>query len=281
MIGIAALLAGAAAVAPPPASVAPPKVAVPASSDDEIWAIASRVGTAEAYRLYLQRFGPNGAHVAEAYVALRALIGAIAAPPAPPAPPPPPPPPVTLVPGPADPCISLYVDQKLGQRDTPEGRAWLAARRSNRVSAYQAFAAAMPSGVCAAQARQTIARRAEWRSVFKDVPGFGPIEPRLLRPRTLEQDDYPPRALRLEQQGRVKVRFAVAEDGTVEDCRVDVSSGHAELDEDTCDLVTIRFRYDPARDAAGRPIRSAASRSFQWQIEPDQTPPTAPPPPRP
>jgi TonB family protein len=282
MLAIAALLGSAVAVAPPRSRVpvrppVPPPTAAPAvhGSDADVWALATRSGTKEGYFVYLRRF-PNGFHAAEAIDALRRLGDPmLTAPPAPPAPPatavsaprvPPPPP---------DPCIALLVDQETGNRDTPEGRAYLAARRSNRVSAYRACLAAMPKSVCAAAVQRRIDFRAEKSARMKAIAGFGPLPSKLLDPHTIEEDDYPPLALRKEQQGTVAVAWDVAEDGVVEDCRLVLSSGHVELDEGTCELVTARFRYDPARDAAGRVIRSTGRQTFRWQIAPD-TQPVAP-----
>lgn len=78
--------------------------------------------------------------------------------------------------------------------------------------------------------------------------------------------DYPRAARRAGIQGSVSVRFTVKTDGSVAGCRVTRSSGHPALDETTCRLVQRRFRYEPARDAAGRPASENVSRTFDWLL---------------
>lgn len=270
MIGIAVFLAGAAPI------VVPASPMQPAASDEQVWALVQRVGSKDAYFLYLDRFLPGGAHVEEAFAALRAL-GVATAPPAPPPPPVPPAPPITPMPtAPRDPCLELIVDQGMGRRDTAEGRAYTAVRASNRVSAYRAFLSATPGGVCAGEARDVIEARARLRQQIHDIPGLGPLAPRRVSPRALTASAYPPEAIRKEQQGTVAAEWAVAEDGIVEDCHVVRSSGYAELDRGTCVFVTLRYRYDPARDAAGRPVRASGGFTFQWVLAPE-SPPALPP----
>jgi protein TonB len=78
--------------------------------------------------------------------------------------------------------------------------------------------------------------------------------------------DYPPAARRAGIEGSVAVRFTVESDGTVSGCRVTRSTANAELDETTCRLIERRFRYDPARDAAGRPVPETVTRTFDWLL---------------
>jgi len=63
--------------------------------------------------------------------------------------------------------------------------------------------------------------------------------------------------------GTVVVSFRVRSDGAADRCSVVRSSGYAVFDEATCRLIQQRFRYRPARDAAGRPI--------DWEIRTDYT----------
>jgi protein TonB len=78
--------------------------------------------------------------------------------------------------------------------------------------------------------------------------------------------DYPRGAMRAGAEGTVRVRYVVGTDGRVSGCRVTRSSGHAELDATTCRLIEQRFRYRPARDAAGRPVPETVSRTFDWLL---------------
>jgi len=78
----------------------------------------------------------------------------------------------------------------------------------------------------------------------------------------LSDRDYPRDAGRAG--GTVGIAFTVRSDGRVGDCRVLGSSGSPRLDGLTCDLVTARFRYHPAEDAAGHPVESTLRTAFTW-----------------
>jgi TonB family protein len=78
--------------------------------------------------------------------------------------------------------------------------------------------------------------------------------------------DYPVAALRANQQGTVIVVGTINVHGRVEHCRTIVSSGSAALDQKTCDIVTNRARYTPARDTAGVPVPSYMSKKVIWSI---------------
>ena len=64
--------------------------------------------------------------------------------------------------------------------------------------------------------------------------------------------------------GTVGIAFRVRTDGRIEGCRVERSSGWQVLDAATCRLVTERFRFRPARDAAGRIIPWSLKTDFTW-----------------
>ena len=66
-------------------------------------------------------------------------------------------------------------------------------------------------------------------------------------------NDYPSRALREEREGTTGFRVSVGPDGRVTDCTVTSSSGHADLDQATCDNVRRRARFTPATDGEGQP----------------------------
>jgi protein TonB len=82
----------------------------------------------------------------------------------------------------------------------------------------------------------------------------------------ITSDDYPPKALRLGQEGRVGVAYVIGIEGRVADCRVTASSGSAVLDAASCDILFRRASYTPARDAAGCPIASRRALAIRWQI---------------
>lgn len=64
--------------------------------------------------------------------------------------------------------------------------------------------------------------------------------------------------------GTVRVAFRVRSDGRVDRCSVVRSSGFAVFDEATCRLIERRFRYRPARDAAGRAIDWTIRTEYTW-----------------
>jgi len=96
--------------------------------------------------------------------------------------------------------------------------------------------------------------------------GRGLRPPRWLRGR-LRDSDYPPGLGEKGVFGRVHVRYVVETDGRVTNCSITRTSGSSELDRTTCDLIELRFRYDPARDRFGRPIRSNLIESYEWTVE--------------
>lgn len=86
----------------------------------------------------------------------------------------------------------------------------------------------------------------------------------------LSKHDYPEAAKRAGLQGVVDVRFTVRTDGRVSGCRVDHSSGSANLDRMTCSLLEQRLLYNPALDASGKPIEKVAGRRIRFAMTPNQ-----------
>ena len=71
----------------------------------------------------------------------------------------------------------------------------------------------------------------------------------------------------------VEVRFFVEPDGRVTECRAARPSGYPELDGNACQGFERRVRYHPARDAAGRPVRSIVVSTQEWLVEGEPDPP--------
>lgn len=80
--------------------------------------------------------------------------------------------------------------------------------------------------------------------------------------------DWPDGVPRADAAVRVEVRFWVEVNGRVTGCEIQRSSSIAALDARTCQLVTQRFRYQPARNASGEPIRSEMAWRQDWWNEP-------------
>lgn len=78
-------------------------------------------------------------------------------------------------------------------------------------------------------------------------------------------NDYPSRALREERAGTTGFRLTIDTEGRVSDCQITSSSGHADLDQATCDNVRRRARFRPAMDA-GVPVQSTYSNRVRWVI---------------
>jgi protein TonB len=80
----------------------------------------------------------------------------------------------------------------------------------------------------------------------------------------LKYQDLPEGVLALGQEGTVAVLFAVEADGRASRCRVEHSSGYPTLDSLACRLIEQRFRFKPAKDRFGRPVRSWVEESHTW-----------------
>jgi len=96
-----------------------------------------------------------------------------------------------------------------------------------------------------------------------DGAGGREMPPRQIRGRIADRD-FPRGASVAGVSGRVEIIFDVEIDGRATNCEIERSSGNRELDETTCRLVTQRFRYEPARDARGRPVPSTLIESHEW-----------------
>ena len=79
--------------------------------------------------------------------------------------------------------------------------------------------------------------------------------------------DYPDAASRANIGGTVEARLTITAEGRVSDCQVTRSSGRRDLDETTCRLILRRFRFHPARNAAGEAIASSYGWRQRWWLE--------------
>ena len=79
--------------------------------------------------------------------------------------------------------------------------------------------------------------------------------------------DYPRRALREEREGVTRFRLTVGADGRVTNCQVTGSSGHSDLDEETCKLMQRRGRFNPATDGNGQDTTGTWSSAVRWQVD--------------
>ena len=80
-------------------------------------------------------------------------------------------------------------------------------------------------------------------------------------------DDYPPEALRKHEQGTAVVELTIDDQGRPKACRIVKSSGYKLLDDQTCDLIMSRAKFNPARDKDGKPRWDTfKAPPITWQI---------------
>ncbi len=98
--------------------------------------------------------------------------------------------------------------------------------------------------------------------------GFDPVaaKPRNDPSRWLSNDDYRPSWARQELTGKARFRLEIAATGKVTGCTVTGSTGHLELDQATCSLVTRRAKFEPARGKQGEPVSGTYNGSVVWQL---------------
>lgn len=84
------------------------------------------------------------------------------------------------------------------------------------------------------------------------------------------QDIYPPEAKRNGQQGRVVVQLAVDKSGAATACKIIESSGSSALDARTCELALANARFNPAKDANGKPVETTFTLpGVRWALKDD------------
>jgi len=101
-----------------------------------------------------------------------------------------------------------------------------------------------------------------------DGDGGGDSPPRQIKGR-LKYSDLPSDLRQGGRQFALFVRYEVTVSGRVGDCDVEKSSGSAELDALTCQLIRQRFRFDPSRDADGHPVDSTVEENHSWGTDVD------------
>ena len=99
-----------------------------------------------------------------------------------------------------------------------------------------------------------------------NTPGAAPVLSTNARPAAPLRPDYPPAALRMEQQGQVMVKLRVLASGAAADVQVRTSSGHALLDEAALAYLR-RARFVPARDRSGLAVDSQVIVPIRFVLE--------------
>ncbi|MCA0976935.1 energy transducer TonB [Qipengyuania flava] len=100
------------------------------------------------------------------------------------------------------------------------------------------------------------------------VPTFDPVgaKPRNDPGRWLTDRDYKSSWARRELTGDAKFQLDISRTGAVTGCRILGSTGHSELDQATCSLVTQRAKFEPARGSNGEPVAGKFVSSVRWQL---------------
>ena len=85
-----------------------------------------------------------------------------------------------------------------------------------------------------------------------------------LRSGSISDEDYPPSAVRAEEQGRSVATYTIGTDGRVSSCSA--SGAGPILDAETCKLIQRRFRFKPAADTGGSPVAETKTQSIVWRL---------------
>lgn len=130
-----------------------------------------------------------------------------------------------------------------------------------------------PVTLSLADLRQSFARLETCNEAAEAELGITAEERAAIAERPLRQDgiwitsdDYPSAARREDVQGTSWVVLRVAVDGSVDDCRLALTSGSDLLDQTTCRLLRKRGRFKPATDRQGKPVVSHIAQPVRWAL---------------
>jgi len=84
-------------------------------------------------------------------------------------------------------------------------------------------------------------------------PPPAPTAPVATTSHQVTADDYPPVSIRLQEQGKVAIKYTISADGSVTECAVTGSSGKPRLDDAACKMVQKRWKFKPATQE-GKPV---------------------------
>lgn len=83
-------------------------------------------------------------------------------------------------------------------------------------------------------------------------------------------ENYPYWAREGWEEGTVRVRVELSASGAVTSCQVTRSSGSAALDVGTCNIITARGRFAPARDEKGKAVPTSHVTEVTWRLVQDE-----------
>lgn len=79
-------------------------------------------------------------------------------------------------------------------------------------------------------------------------------------------NDYRSSWINREMIGTAGFKLQVGTNGRAESCLITRSSGHAALDKATCDLISKRARFNPAKNSNNEKVSGSYSSSVRWQL---------------
>ena len=88
----------------------------------------------------------------------------------------------------------------------------------------------------------------------------------------IRDKDYPKALREANISGTTVTEIAVGISGRATGCRVTRTSGNRELDATTCRLILDRFRFKPARNAAGQAVAANIEYEQEWDAPPPPPP---------
>jgi protein TonB len=88
----------------------------------------------------------------------------------------------------------------------------------------------------------------------------------------IKNSDYPKAVREAHISGTTETLVSVGASGRATACRVTRTSGSRELDSTTCTLIMQRFKFKPARNAAGQAIDSRIEYEQEWDAPPPPPP---------
>lgn len=99
--------------------------------------------------------------------------------------------------------------------------------------------------------------------------GYGAAPPQHIKG-WLHNSDYPREAKEAGIEGTLTIIVTIEPNGRVSNCNIVRSSGSGILDHTTCRLVQERYRYRPALDPQGRPVRAREIQNHSWIMQYDR-----------
>jgi len=97
----------------------------------------------------------------------------------------------------------------------------------------------------------------------------------------ITNEDFPERARTEKREGTSMLSLSVGMTGAVEGCKVTQSSGHADLDQKSCEIARSRAKFGPALGVNGEAIIGRYETGVNWYLKGEEAAALPPPPPLP